>query len=521
MVKLADFNAFESVEGGVGVPLPSKMQITRAMGILETKIKLKTEEADVVRKEVKAIQIEDKKEEERIVQMELNEGERIAKEEEEQVRRMQHEHDTQRTERDEIMSKKLSEFSFHYEARKSALEEKREAEILRMEELCQTDIEGRVGGIDSQVSILNDQLREAQRQIAELENNQIQREIELSKSTLPFGTADGPALGPPEIVAEDETTNGTRMPTLDLPGKMSGLVANIIAQNQMIAKRSHLDVLEGIAYFPGAEDEDAPTDDISPRGSNKNNTSISNQVWSNRARRVTSQFDALYTEPTEVLYYHENNERFIEIAPLIKDCIRRKNEKLKSRWTMLAEHYVLRQMMYNEQTGMTGDMSERGGHFSAVGWLISGRGASYDAMNNMESSSTSTPNSKNGIGGGSSSTSQPNPGVRGNNPYRRPRRGISLGDVVRSDYEQEQIIAEIAAKEAMEKRIKEGGCALPRQRGWLENVSVCSVGNLLGLRVAYFESIVTHTFPHFFYPAPFCISHRWFLWTSSRRSPRR
>ena len=43
---------------------------------------------------------------------------------------------------------------------------------------------------------------------------------------------------------------------------------------------------------------------------------------------------------------------------------------------------------------------------------------------------------------------------------------------MRSDYEQEQIIAEIAAKEAMEKRIKDGGCSLPRQRGWLENVSL-------------------------------------------------
>jgi hypothetical protein len=50
------------------------------------------------------------------------------------------------------------------------------------------------------------------------------------------------------------------------------------------------------------------------------------------------------------------------------------------------------------------------------------------------------------------------------NPYRRARRG----NEVRSEYEQEQIIAEIAAKEALEKRILFGGSDLPRQVGSLE-----------------------------------------------------
>jgi hypothetical protein len=44
---------------------------------------------------------------------------------------------------------------------------------------------------------------------------------------------------------------------------------------------------------------------------------------------------------------------------------------------------------------------------------------------------------------------------------------------------EEQIIVEIAAKEAMEKRIKEGGCSLPHQRGWLENVSVFIAQSIL------------------------------------------
>jgi hypothetical protein len=96
-------------------------------------------------------------------------------------------------------------------------------------------------------------------------------------------------------------------------------------------------------------------------------------------------------------------------------------------------------MIYNEETGVNTETSERGGFFSITGRI--------DESGDVTSS------------------------VRGNNPYRRPRRGVSPGDVARSEYEQEQIIAEIAAKEAMEKRIKEGGCALPHQRGVLENVS--------------------------------------------------
>jgi len=58
------------------------------------------------------------------------------------------------------------------------------------------------------------------------------------------------------------------------------------------------------------------------------------------------------------------------------------------------------------------------------------------------------------------------PGSRtSSNSCRRPRRvGVTTpGDVVRSEYEQEQIIAELTAKEAMEKRIAHGGIRTPRQ----------------------------------------------------------
>ena len=72
------------------------------------------------------------------------------------------------------------------------------------------------------------------------------------------------------------------------------------------------------------------------------------------------------------------------------------------------------------------------------------------------------------------------------NQYRRPRRGACLGswnssirsDIVRSDYEQEQIIAELTAKETMEKRITQGGSKLPRQQCALEKETYCSFVDL-------------------------------------------
>jgi hypothetical protein len=383
-----------------------------------------------------------------------------------------------RADRDEIVNTRRRELTVIYETRRSALRQLRQAEISRMQTM-QSDIEGGLVEVNSQIATLICKLQEAEQKIAELDKAQLH-------SAVTFASDADDCLASPEVMAEDETTHdSTGIPTLDYPGKMSELVGRILAENQLIAKRAHLEVLEVIPYFPDAESTISSDDassatkgdgaggrrDITACNDDAKRTLISNKEWSNRARKVTGIHDALYTEPSEVPHYRENNENFIEIAPLIKDCIRRKNKKLKSRWTTLAEHYVLRQSMYNIQTGNTGDMSERGGYFSAAGFLLSGRGGEYyDAMNNIESSTSSMPNSGNGGGGGSAV--QANPGGRGNNPYRRPRRGISPGDVVRSDYEQEQIIAEIAAKEAMEKRIKEGGCSLPRQCGWLENVSL-------------------------------------------------
>jgi len=277
----------------------------------------------------------------------------------------------------------------------------------KLENDCQAAIDEKVSGLTKEIFTVREKVKEAERTIQELDE-------------LAFQEANMAAM--PEMIEEDGADS---LPTMDAPGKMSGLIGTLLAQNQRTASEAHHDSLSAIPYFPQAA-QDGDT--------------VSNEEWSNRARKVTGIHDALYLEPKDIPTFEENNRAFLELAPRMKECIRVQNEKLKSRWTDLANQYVTRQTIYKEETGV--DLESSGGYFSA------GKPIEIDE-----------------------------PAPRGNNPYRRPRRGISQGDVVRSEYEQEQIIAELAAKEAMEKRIKEGGCALPRQQGLLERQLFASYSN--------------------------------------------
>jgi len=451
MVELADFNSVTTDNGEMA--LPSKMQITQAMSIIENKIKLKGKEAMSCRKEVKALEVEEKLE-----------AEKKVREQQERVLAVEHEFDMREKNRHEIVSSKKDQLTEARQKQKSSHVEKREAEVSRINGVCQAEIASQNEPINAQVTSLYTQMQAAEQTIAEIDTAILQRELQ--ESAAKYGTAIQPI-----IMAEDGTTDdGTGIPTMDMPGRMSALVGSILMQNQITAKKAHEEMLDCIPYIPDAEAITKEAVDAVKSGGSEEDGDyqeppkelISNEEWCNRARKVTGQHDALYTEPSEVPFYHENNAHFVEIAPQIKDCIRRKNKKLKNRWKSLADQYVVRQMVYNETSGLQGDVSERGGYHSVAGMI--GRGGINNDGNSMDVSSGGTPSTP----GGSEL------GVRGNNPYRRQRnRGINNGDVVRSDYELEQQIAEIAAKEAMEKRIKEGGCSLPRQRGWLENVSTC------------------------------------------------
>jgi hypothetical protein len=232
--------------------------------------------------------------------------------------------------------------------------------------------------------------------------------------------------------------------------EMRDMISSILAENKRRAEQAQLESLALIPYTPDA-------------GSDSNVKT--NEEWANEARLVTGLADALYTEPSESPYYEQNNQIHALIEPLVAEHIRKNQRRLQDRWEELAEEYLVRKAIYDKtHTHLHKEKHNKGAKVSCM----------------LGANPSSISGGRGDIGGGRSTS----------NPYRRARRGnpSSSGDVVRSEYEQEQIIAELTAKEAMEKRIKHGGSKLPRQVCQLEKV--CLVGRLLGI----LERLANHAF---------------------------
>jgi hypothetical protein len=424
--------------GKSAVRLPSKNEILKCMAVIDGKIKTKDDEASAVKKEIKEIE-----------QEKLAEMERLLKQEEEKRQNLIDGVASRKTEREVSIQTKEDELATAIGVHKASTEEGRSEELLQFHNDCSEDLVTSVAKLNTEISLIQNQLEETEMVIEEI---------------------DAPLVSNEEADADFGINESYFVPTLDAPGKMASLISSVLADNQRIAAEAHHESLAAIPYFPHSEEELAASRD-SPK------SVITNEEWSNRARKVTGLDNALYRDPADVPMFKENNESFLEIGPQIKELIRAKKKKLKKRWEDLASQYLVRQMVFNEETGVNTETSERGGFFTLTGRVDE------------------------------SGEIQPLGNVRGNNPYRRPRRGVSPGDVVRSEYEQEQIIAEIAAKEAMEKRIKEGGCALHHQRGMLENVSSHQVWHALGL-----PSLNIFSSPQlFFFVVVVCFILKWIL----------
>jgi hypothetical protein len=236
--------------------------------------------------------------------------------------------------------------------------------------------------------------------------------------------------------------------------KTRDLISSILAENKRRAEQAHLESVFLIPYTPDAGGD--------------SNVKI-NEEWANEARLVTGLADALYTEPSESPYFEQNNQTHALIEPLMTEQIRKNQRRLQDRWEDLAEEYVIRKAVYDKtHTILHREKHSKGTNISCI----------------LGANPSSISGGRGDITGGRSTA----------NPYRRARRGnpSNSGDVVRSEYEQEQIIAELTAKEAMEKRIKHGGSKLPRQVCQLEKVCL----GRLGCRVLFMYS-GTDTQPYF------------------------
>ena len=180
------------------------------------------------------------------------------------------------------------------------------------------------------------------------------------------------------------------------------------------------------------------------------------EEWSIMAKQVTGASNCLYSEPSETPYYEQNRRNHSLVGPLVKEYVREKQVQLTKHWIMLAEEYEVRKRLYEKHQRRLAKKTRVS---------ITSR---KSILGNKETEEK--PNNK-------GTKSVDSLGRSSNNPYRRARRG----NEVRSEYEQEQIIAEIAAREAMEKRITHGGSKLPRQICPVERVS------------AYFAPPPSHT----------------------------
>ena len=170
------------------------------------------------------------------------------------------------------------------------------------------------------------------------------------------------------------------------------------------------------------------------------------------ARKVTGPENALYTDPNDAPYYDTIQQQHAEMEPLVKEHVRHRRKSLKRHWTELAEEYEYRQSVYKKQQERSAKTASTAAVVMVRQWPV---GATQIGGGNAVSAGTPA-------SGGAAGRP---------NPYRRARREA------RTEYELEQNIAEINAKELMERRIKTGGCALPRQVGRLERMWTASFQN--------------------------------------------
>jgi len=167
------------------------------------------------------------------------------------------------------------------------------------------------------------------------------------------------------------------------------------------------------------------------------------EEWTIMACQVEGLANPLYTKPSEAPYYQHNEETHALVGPMVKEYVRDKQKRLRKHWLTLAEEYEVRKRLYEKQQKRK--LAKKSQRVS-----VTSRKSIMGGKKEKETPGSDKGASSKPIESGARSS---------NNPYRRARRG----NEVRSEYEQEQIIAEIAAREAMEKRITHGGSKLPRQ----------------------------------------------------------
>uniref|UniRef100_A0A7S3KYP6 SANT domain-containing protein n=1 Tax=Amphora coffeiformis TaxID=265554 RepID=A0A7S3KYP6_9STRA len=219
-------------------------------------------------------------------------------------------------------------------------------------------------------------------------------------------------------------------------------VNDIMAENQRKAAEAHANLFGVYSTTEHAASLTLGNKELEEMRDPKEGKTLAE--WADLTRQVTGLATALYSEPSEAPYFAKNEENFCLIEPIVKEYVRDSQTRLNTHFVELAEEYEYRRRIYKQQRRLKHEAIPEDQRKPASALI-----PRQTNMMILESGGSRAPQTTN---------------AQNSNPYRRGRRN----NEVRSEYEQEQIIAELAAKEAMEKKIAFGGSALPRQVGQVE-----------------------------------------------------
>jgi hypothetical protein len=410
--------------------LPEKQQIMAAVTQIESQIKLAQSKLDTTQEEHKQGVQEEARQQER---------ERQRLEEKEAQLKLENEERRKEEERltDELKAQGLREViekhKEEFESARRTFEASTSRTIQKTTEVYQENY-----NLETQIAQVHQgfekDIIKARNSMAKAKAISLKLEAKLAAALAEYGTLSGDAKAQEDSDANRKSERGS---------EITSLVELITSENLRKAQQAQV-----LAFAMASEN-----DDVFDTGSGPKDPTFGKSFdeWSVLTKQVTGSGDALFSDPSETPYFQQNEHTHSLLAPSVKEYIRYYNQRLVDEWTVLAEEYEVRKRLYEKQQRRLAKKARSGS-------------VSVSRKSIMAGDTESSPS---GVAQGIDRSNVLESGSRpSSNPYRRARRG----NEVRTEYEQEQIIAEIAAKEAMEKRITHGGCKVPHQLSCLERV---------------------------------------------------
>lgn len=413
--------------------LPSKQLIMKAISELDTQLKESTKLAETLVEEKQTLQQEEEEQERAVKQAKEKaiEEKRLAKQ------------------------RRLEAYAEEDAAAKAAgLAEglkQRQGEIDQIQASLKAELQGTLAQRkEEEADRLSKQMEESLRQASQqLEDNIVKAQNDLAKAKATTEKWESKVLAAQAQYEQARAEEAREMAEEEKeetqkPG-MPDFVTKIQEENRRKAREAQLLSLSIIMPENEKGDIGLGVDEAATSETRDPKFGRTAEEWSILTQKVTGQSDALYSKPSDAPYFEQIEKTNAAIGPSVKEYIRDRKQRLMGYWTELAEEYEVRKRLYEQEEKAGSRKVHQEHRKSAVGrQSIVGKVSEGDFDRK----------------GSAGSTLETTPGGRSTaNPYRRARRG----NEVRSEYEQEQIIAEIAAKEAMERRITHGGSKLPRQ----------------------------------------------------------